>query len=149
MVDFEKRFTIFQPGRHTLFNLGQLQRFDKKVEGALLEGSPYQGCTGIVRHEEDARITLTGLKCWEDGEANGLRQRVFHQNEIKVRIRGLPEPLIEVPAGLDPVAAAPQVGGQSVTEFYVWINDLHARYGESAHVSINDAGYVACTSVTI
>src|SRR4029453_8973332 len=58
---------------HTLFNLGQLQRFDKKVEGALLEGSPYQGCTGILRHEEDARITLTGLKCRGEGGAKGFR----------------------------------------------------------------------------
>ena len=111
MVDFEKRFAVFQPGRHALFNLGQLQRFDEKIEGALLEGRPYQGRTGILRHEEDARITLTCLKRGEDGEANGLRQRVFNQNEIKVRICGLLEPLVEVPAGLDPIATAPQVGG--------------------------------------
>src|SRR6266567_5320130 len=109
MVDFEKRFAVFQPGRHALFNLGQLQWFDEKIEGPLLEGSPYQGCTGILRHEEDARITLTCLQRREGGEANGLRQRVFNQNEIKVRMRGLPEPLVEVPAGLDPIAAAPQV----------------------------------------
>ena len=63
-------------------------------------------------------------------------------------MHGLSEPLIEGPAGFDPVAAAPQVGGQSFTEFYIWINDLHARYGESAHVSINDVGYVACASAT-
>src|SRR4029453_12322735 len=113
MVDFEKRFAVFQSSRHALFNLGQFQRFDEKIEGALLEGSPYQGCTGILRHEENARITLTCLKRREDGEANGLRQRVFKQNEIKVRMRGLPGPLVEVPAGLDPVAAAPQVGGES------------------------------------
>src|SRR5262245_23231725 len=116
MVDFEKRFTVFQPGRHALFNLGQLQRFDKKVERALLEGCPYQSGTGVLRHhEEDARITLTGLQCREDAEANGLRQRVFYQNKIKVRMRGLLKPLVEVRAGLDPVVTAPQVGGQSFT----------------------------------
>src|SRR6266851_6143122 len=149
MVDCEKRFAVFQSGRHALFNLGRLQRFDEKIEGAFLEGSPYQGRTGILRHEEDARVTLTCLKRGKDGAANGLRQRVFNQNEINVRMRGLPEPLVEVPVGLNPVAAAPQVCGQSFTECYVWINDLHARCGESAHVSINNAGYVACALGTI
>src|SRR5262249_56509566 len=108
-----------------------------------------QGRTGILRHEEDTRITLTCLKRGKDGEANGLRQRVFNQNEIKVRMRGLLEPLVEGPAGLDPVAAAPQVCGESFTEFSVWINNLHARCGESAHGPINNAGYVACASGTI
>src|SRR4029450_7411839 len=103
MIDFEKRFAVFQPGCHALFNLGQLQRFNEKIEGALPEGSPSQGRTGILRHEEDTRITLTCLQRGEDSEANGLRQRVFNQNEIKVRIRSLPEPLVEGPAGLDPV----------------------------------------------
>src|SRR5262245_51166415 len=77
MIDFEKCFAVFQPGRHALFNLGQLQRFDEKIEGALLEGSPYQGRTGIVRHEEDTRITLDRKSTRLNSSHLGISYAVF------------------------------------------------------------------------
>src|SRR5882672_5421222 len=109
MVDFKKRFAVFQPSRNAPGNLGQFQRFDQEIEGPLFQSSPYQRCPRVLRYEEDAWMTLTCLERGENGYSHGLRQRVFDQNEIKVGVRSLRHALLEVPAGLNPIAAAPQM----------------------------------------
>jgi hypothetical protein len=70
----------------------------------------------------------------QDGETKGLGQSVLNQNEIKARLSGLPEPCIEAPTGLDPIATTTQVGGQGFPELHVWIDDLHAWRRGSAHL---------------
>jgi hypothetical protein len=79
-------------------------------------------------------MTLACLERGENGESHGLRQRIFDQNEIKTGVCGLRHALLEVPAGLNPIPAVPQVCGQGFTKFHVWINNLHTRCGESIHV---------------
>ena len=79
-------------------------------------------------------MTLTCLEHGEDIERRGPRQSVFNQNEIEVRLSCLPEPLIEVPAGLDPIATATQVYSHDFPELHIRINDLHTRCCESAHL---------------
>ncbi len=79
-------------------------------------------------------MTLTCLERGQDGETKSLGQSVLNQNEIEARFSGLWEPCIEAPAGLDPIATTTQVCSQGFPELPIWINDLHARCRESAHL---------------